>query len=91
MLQCLFMSSDPTDCGALVDPTNGRVLLSSGTTYGSEARYSCISRMFRLEGPATRSCQLDGQWSATQPQCVQIGRHQECLAFALNPNLFNCL
>jgi sushi, von Willebrand factor type A, EGF and pentraxin domain-containing protein 1 len=56
------------DCGPLTAPKEGTVMASQ-TTYGAIATYSCGAG-FGPSGSSTRSCQLDGTWSGTQPTCV---------------------
>ena len=41
---------------------------SSGTTYNQTAVYSCASG-YNLVGSPTRTCQADGTWSPTVPEC----------------------
>lgn len=55
------------DCGDLDDPENGEVSLT-GTTFGSNATYSCNDGYF-LEGESSRVCQSDGNWSGEAPTC----------------------
>ncbi|XP_019850127.1 PREDICTED: CUB and sushi domain-containing protein 3-like [Amphimedon queenslandica] len=56
------------DCGGLLNPLNGRVLLT-GTDAGSRATYSC-NEGFVLQGPQRRVCQANGQWSGRDPTCI---------------------
>ncbi len=56
------------DCGGLVHPANGTVLLPSGTTYSSTAQYECDIG-FVLQGEAQRTCLITGQWSGNTPNC----------------------
>ena len=51
------------DCGALLDPVNGQVMLS-GTVLRSVATYSCNTG-YSLVGNSTRVCQADGMWSGS--------------------------
>ena len=55
-------------CGQLVDPSNGRVDTSAGTSFGDVARYSCDTGYTR-NGPAERTCQANGEWSGSAPTC----------------------
>ena len=57
------------DCGILIDPENGAVDLSQDTTFESIAIYSC-DLGYNLNGPGTRTCQSDGEWSNTAPTCM---------------------
>lgn len=64
---------NPVDCGDLTSPNNGFVN-TSATTFRSQAVYGCHVG-HTLQGDATRTCQEDGVWSGTEPQCqpVQCG------------------
>ena len=62
-----------TDCGdpgALID---GTVTLSSGTTYLSEATFSCDTG-YTLSAVVTRICQADTTWSNANPTCDINGK-----------------
>lgn len=61
------LDAAPVDCGALPNPTNGFVEASS-TTLDATAIYSCRVG-FNMMGSASRTCQADGTWSGTAPQC----------------------
>ena len=62
------------DCGILRPPPNGRVTLP-GTTFGSEAVYSCLSGFtFDTAGVEIRTCQANGRWSGEAPTCNPIER-----------------
>ncbi len=56
------------DCGSLADPVNGQVEISSGTTFGSTASYSCDTG-YNLTGSTERTCGADGMWSLFEPVC----------------------
>ncbi len=56
------------NCGQLVDPSNGRVNTSAGTSVGDVARYSCDTG-YTLNGPAERTCQANELWSGSVPTC----------------------
>ncbi len=58
------------DCGALLNPANGAVNTSSGTTFMNNAKYTCTTAGYVLVGDATRTCQSDGEWSSTSPTCA---------------------
>ena len=62
------VSLTAVDCGTLIDPDNGEVLVSS-TTYTSVATYSCNTG-YILEGENTRTCQESGLWSGSEPSCT---------------------
>ena len=55
------------DCGDPGTPTNGQRSLSS-TTYNSVVTYTCDVG-YTLQGASSRTCQADGQWSGSVPQC----------------------
>ena len=59
------------DCGSLTDPASGQVDLTSGTTLGQTATYSCNTG-YNLVGDSTRTCQATGQWSGSAPTCEGI-------------------
>ena len=56
------------NCGSLADPTNGQVVISNGSTYGSVATYICDSG-YTLSGSHLRTCRADGNWRDTSPAC----------------------
>ena len=55
------------DCGDPGTPTNGQRTLSS-TTYNSVVTYTCDVG-YTLQGSNSRTCQSNGQWSESVPQC----------------------
>ena len=55
------------NCGDPGTPTNGQRSLSS-TTYNSVVNYTC-DEGYTLQGSNSRTCQSDGQWSGSVPQC----------------------
>ena len=55
------------DCGDPGTPTNGHHNFSS-TTYTSVATYTCDVG-YTLQGSNSRTCQSNGQWSGSVPQC----------------------
>ena len=59
------------DCGSLQDPENGVVKVSE-TSFGSTASYSCSGSNYRLVGAAVRTCQADGTWSGSAPECGEL-------------------
>ena len=61
------VSSPAIDCGDPGTPTNGQRSLSS-TTYNSVVTYTCDVG-YTLQGSNSRTCQSDGQWSGSVPQC----------------------
>ena len=56
------------NCGPLMDPANGQVVTSSGTTLGSTATYTCDTG-YTLSGSQTRTCQMNETWSLFAPVC----------------------
>ena len=67
MYKIMFLST-VVDCGSLTDPANGQVDLTSGTTFGQTATYSCNTG-YNLVGDSTRTCQATGVWSESAPTC----------------------
>ena len=55
------------DCGDPGTPTNGQRSLSS-TTYNSVVTYTCDVG-YTLQGSNSRTCQFNGQWNGSVPQC----------------------
>uniref|UniRef100_A0AAX7SXP7 CUB and Sushi multiple domains 3a n=1 Tax=Astatotilapia calliptera TaxID=8154 RepID=A0AAX7SXP7_ASTCA len=55
------------DCGHPGSPPNG-VLSGDKFTFGSTVRYSCLGGR-QLKGESSRTCQLNGMWSAPMPFC----------------------
>ena len=63
------------DCGDPGTPTNGQRSLSS-TTYNSVVTYTC-DLSYTLQGSNSRTCQSNGQWSGSVPQCHgMLVKHQ---------------
>ena len=70
-LNCVFSTPSlfaDVDCGNLTDPANGQVDLTSGTTFGQTATYSCNTG-YNLVGDSTHTCQATGNWSGSAPTC----------------------
>ena len=57
------------DCGSaeIVEPENGQVIRSEGTTFNARAIFSC-DESFTLVGDAVRICGESG-WSRENPTC----------------------
>ncbi|KAM8884121.1 CUB and sushi domain-containing protein 3-like isoform 1-T1 [Synchiropus picturatus] len=55
------------DCGHPGSPPNG-ALSGDKFTFGSTVRYSCLGGR-QLKGESSRTCQLNGMWSAPMPFC----------------------
>lgn len=76
-----------SDCGALVDPADGSVVYTSGTTYQSVATFSCVTG-YTLIGDATRTCQADQLWGNSDPTCNINGiRHKIILIDYIEKNV----
>lgn len=63
----VFPMSEVVDCGHPGSPPNG-VLSGDKFTFGSTVRYSCLGGR-QLKGESSRTCQLNGMWSAPMPFC----------------------
>ena len=72
----LFMHT-AVDCGILLNPENGMVIVTA-TTFDSTASYSCNGSNYLLVGAAERTCQANGMWSESVPQCSEL-RHYSIL------------
>ena len=66
----VIVSSPAINCGDPGTPTNGQRSLSS-TTYNSVVTYTCDVG-YTLQGSNSRTCQSDGQWSGSVPQCKSM-------------------
>ena len=56
------------DCGALDNPVNGEVSVSS-TIFNSTATYSCNAG-YNMTGNYVRTCLESGLWSGSEPICT---------------------
>ena len=63
-----LLQNSVVDCGSLMDPSNGHVSTSSGTTFGSIATYTCDTG-YTLSGINERTCGADGNWTSFEPVC----------------------
>ena len=63
---CYVWHTD-VNCGDPGTPTNGQRSLSS-TTNNSVVTYTCDVG-YTLQGSNSRTCQSNGQWSGSVPQC----------------------
>ena len=70
-----FHTFAAVDCGTLNHPVDGSVMIAAGTTFGSTVEYRCNTGFF-LSGNIMRTCQLNAQWSGSQPTCVSTGRFE---------------
>ena len=68
---CVFLFSIAVDCGSLIDPPNGQVDHTAGTSLGQVAIYSC-NIYYILVGDSTRTCQATGGWSGSEPTCQSM-------------------
>ena len=57
------------NCSDPGTPTNGQRSLSS-TAYNSVVTYTC-NVGYTLQGSNNRTCQSDGQWNGSMPQCTK--------------------
>ncbi|WAR06916.1 CSMD3-like protein, partial [Mya arenaria] len=57
------------ECKMLLNPKDGVVNLSSGTTYGHNASYTC-NKGYTLIGDKVRQCQASGSWEGAEPSCL---------------------
>ena len=57
------------DCGPLSIPQNAIINMTT-TTFPSMAVYSCETG-YDLNGPSTRMCQPDGNWSRLEISCTR--------------------
>ena len=62
--------SSAVNCSDPGTPTNGQRSLSS-TTYNSVVSFTCDVG-HTLQGPNSRTCQSNGQWSRSVPQCDRM-------------------
>ena len=62
-----FLPTPVVDCGHPGSPPNG-LLSGEKFTFGSTVRYSCAGGR-QLKGESSRTCQLNGVWSAPMPFC----------------------
>ena len=79
-LHNIFLILTAVDCGLLIDPANGQVTLTAGTSLGQTATYSC-STGYNLVGDSTRTCQATGVWSGRVPTCQGL-----CVYEVINPS-----
>ena len=66
-LQTICIFNTEVECGDLLAPSNGDVLVST-PEFGSTATYSCNDG-YTLEGVTTRTCLASGSWSDSAPTC----------------------
>ena len=63
----VFLMYIAVDCDNPGIPENGQAQYST-TTYNSVVTYTCDVG-YTLEGSNSRTCQSDGQWNGSVPQC----------------------
>ena len=56
------------DCGKPGEVVNGHTNTSEGTTAGATVHYMC-DRGYIINGPASRTCGYDGNWTGSVPTC----------------------
>ena len=57
------------NCGNPGSPKNGNTKAAHGYTYGMKVVFSCKDG-FTLKGANSATCQENGKWSNSFPQCV---------------------
>uniref|UniRef100_A0A673MZM1 CUB and sushi domain-containing protein 3-like n=1 Tax=Sinocyclocheilus rhinocerous TaxID=307959 RepID=A0A673MZM1_9TELE len=62
-----LFSANKVDCGHPGSPPHA-VVMGDKFTFGSTVHYRCLEDR-ALIGESTRTCQLNGQWSGSQPHC----------------------
>ena len=65
--QSIWASSFSASCPELT-LANGDV--SQTNTEGGTASYTCHSDYSLVDGDSPRTCQADGNWDGTEPQCI---------------------
>ena len=73
-LHDVFLILTAVDCGPLIDPANGQVDHTAGTTFKQTATYSCNTG-YGLVGNSTSTCQATGNWSGSEPICQGMLLH----------------
>ncbi|CAB4020214.1 Hypothetical predicted protein, partial [Paramuricea clavata] len=58
------------DCGDPGHPRNGLTTETGGFTYGNDVTFSC-NLNYVLEGSLLATCQSDGKWSKSLPNCLE--------------------
>ncbi len=77
------------DCGDLISPENGEVLLLQESTLGATAIYSC-DLGFLLVGTTLRQCEASGEWSPSEPICSRKSHlYYYYVDWPHYPNVFN--
>ena len=70
------------DCGTPPSSPYLQITARGGTKYQAIATYTCSQSAGQrcLDGPSTRHCNADGQWSGKQPTCVGLYLHDLLLS-----------
>ena len=63
------LASSDIDCGFPDSPKNGQLRGHINTLYTSKVTYLCHTG-YTLQGSNTRTCQSNGNWSGSVPQCI---------------------
>ena len=61
--------SSEIDCGYPDVPKNGQLRAHFSTLYTGRVTYLCFAG-YTLQGTNTTTCQANGQWSGSVPQCI---------------------
>ena len=85
------LSTAAVDCGDPGTSTNGQRTLSS-TTYNSVVTYTC-DEGHTLQGANSRTCQDNGQWNGSVPQCTSesISANMLVLGLGLEVNVHDII
>ena len=79
VMQVLSLYHVAINCSDPGTPTNGHRNLSN-TTYNSVVTYTCDVG-YTLQGSNSRTCQSNGSWNGSVPECTRKSIHiikQEC-------------
>ena len=72
------------DCGTLLAPSNGAVVLNEGSLVGATANYTCDPSFRLIGGVGFRICQENGLWSGEAPICKGNGFISRFCSFVQN-------
>ena len=71
------------ECPTLTSPKNGMVGCSLGgdelANPGDTCSYTCNTDIYELSGSYTRTCQIDGSWSGSDPVCKRSEYIASCI------------
>ena len=65
----ITLASSDIDCGFPDVPKNGQLRAHFSTLYTGKATYVCRTG-YTLKGSSSRTCQANGQWNGSVPQCT---------------------